>query len=125
MNSAGWTTWELGKELKPGDDGIFNEQRQFLPTRSLKSVGISGSRYSNERPIGARFYRSKSGTGLVPKVSGQSSAAFDLLGKADAGVRIIAESSHACVLHVLDATEKVITNHEQVMDEVLAHQLGA
>jgi hypothetical protein len=83
-------------------------------------VGVTSAHYSHEKSIGARFYRSKSGTRLDPKVSGKSAAGFDVLGKADAGVRITAETSHACVLHMLGATEKSITNREQVMNEVLA-----
>jgi hypothetical protein len=120
LNGAGWATWEPGREINPGDIGSFTKERQFLTTGTLKSQGITSAKYSPDKPIGARFYRSASGLRFDPKVSGQSAAGFHLLGKADAGLRITAERSHACVLQMLDATEKSIENKQQVMDEVLA-----
>jgi hypothetical protein len=120
LNGAGWATWEPGREINPGDIGGFTKERQFLTTGTLKSHGISSAKYSRDTPIGARFYRSASGLRFHPKVSGQSAAGFHWLGKADAGLRITAESSHACVLQMLEATEKSIVNKQQVMDDVLA-----
>lgn len=120
LSSGDWATWLPGEPVSPGDVGTFNKDRRFGHYDTLKDLGITCARYSAETPTEPHFYYSKEGLAFESKAAGCSAPGFVALGELDAGIRITAETAHACVLQMLDPTTKYIKNQRQVQDDVLA-----
>jgi hypothetical protein len=119
VSSGNWATWEPGTSVSAGCIGTFDGDLRFHTYRTLRSLGVHAV-LSREQPIGPRYYRLDESLRLKPKLAGESPSALNFLGQLDAGLRITADRAHACVLYMVEPTERSIRNVDEVMDQVLA-----
>jgi hypothetical protein len=107
VSSGQWATWPPGNVLGSGDIGTFDLERRFNSRETLAAYGIA-VQVSAESPVPPRLYR-----------SGGTMADYDVPGLQWSGLRFTANEPHACLLHILDATEKSVLNEQDVLDDVL------
>jgi len=98
-----WAAWPPGEMLNPGDIGTFDAELSFHPRGKLSSFGVA-VQVSAERQVRSGLYRSEAG--------------LQFHNVSEHAVRVIAEEPGACILQLIDATEKSVLNREDVLDDI-------
>lgn len=74
-------------------------------------------------PVPPIFYSTMGGFEFEPMASASIAPGFAALGEAYAGVKLTANAEHACLVQMLNPTERQIKNQRQVQEAVLAQLL--
>jgi hypothetical protein len=99
---------------------VFNAERCFDHHETLEGLGITCARLSDEMPVPPIFYSTMGGFEFEPMASAGVAPGFAAMGQAHAGVKLTANAEHACLIQMLNPTERRIENQRQVEEAVLA-----
>jgi hypothetical protein len=120
LSTTDWATWLPGRPVQPGAVGVFNRKRCFEHDETLEEFGITCARLSGETPVQPIFYSTMGGFEFEPRAAANVTPGFSALGEADAGVKLTANTEHACLIQMLNPTVKRIENRREVQEAVLA-----
>jgi hypothetical protein len=121
LSTKDWATWFPGAPVQPGSVGAFNRDLCFDHNgETLKDHGISCARLSGETSMPPLFSSTTGGFEFEPKGAASAVPGFAALGEASASVRLTTTTEHACLIQMLNPTERRIANPVQVQEAILA-----
>jgi hypothetical protein len=124
LTTRDWATWLPGKPIHPGAVGVFNAERCFDHYETLDGLGITSARLSGEVPVPPVPYSTMAGFEFEPTASASMTPSFAALGEAHAGLKLKANTEHACLIQMRNPTERQIKNQRQVLEAVLTRLRG-
>jgi hypothetical protein len=124
LSTKDWATWLPGDAIKAGSVGSFNAERCFEHRETLEGHGISIAQYSGDIPLDPIFCWTAGGFEFEPAAASKVAPGFGLLGEVGGRLKFTAKTEHACLLQMLNPTEKRIKNQQQVKEAVLARLIS-
>lgn len=107
-----------GDDARLGDVGIIQDGR-FSRMANLEDFGIEFEQRTDDSTV-SYYYESESGVESKTKAKGESGAAFEVLGEAEAGVQVTFSGKNKVVFKATDCRETKIDNVDRVKREVMA-----